>query len=255
MKLILPKNVFSAILKTALPQEYQTEILYQESSLICKSLEYNTSAIALIPSLELVNHRNLFVSNKIALSFDGVLSNSYFYFIEGEKKFQKIYLRGDISLNEILLAKILFAEKFSSQIDITLDTNKTVEKGRDYIIAGDENFHSWDYSSAISLSDEVSEMIDLPYVNFVFASQDKNALEKFNEQINPVDEKIDSDIANIIKELNLSEKAKEFLTENLGSVYFDMTDNEETAVNELIKLIFYHGIIDDIFEVKFLPSK
>ena len=129
MKLILPKNIFSSFLKPLLPPEYQNELMYQEFSLICKSLEYNTSAIALIPSLELVNHRNLFVSNKIALSFDGVLSNSYFYFIEGEKKFQRIYLRGDISLNEILLAKILFAEKFSSQIEITLDTNK-IRKGK-----------------------------------------------------------------------------------------------------------------------------
>lgn len=252
MKLILPKNVFSTILKTALPQEYQTEILYQESSLICKSLEYSTSAIALIPSLELINHRNLFVSNKIALSFDGTLSNSYFYFTEGEKNFQKIYLRGDISLNEILLAKILFSEKFSSQIEITLDTNKIAEKGRDYIIAGDENFHLWDYQSAISLADEVSEMIDLPYVNFVFASHDKEALEKFNKQIILIDEKIDSEFINIMKGLTLSEKAKEFIKVNLGSIYFDMTDNEENAVNELIKLIFYHGIIDDIFDVKFI---
>lgn len=251
MKLIMPKNVFSAILKTALPQKYQIDILYQESSLICKSLEYNTSAIALIPSLELINNRNLFVSKKIALSFDGVLSNSYFYFIEGEKRFQKIYLRGDISLNEILLAKILFAEKFSAQIEITLDTNKNLEKGRDYIIAGDENFHSCDYSSAISLADEVSEMIDLPYVNFVFASQDKEVIEEFNKQIEPIDERIDNETTNIIKELTVSENVKNFIIENLGSVYFDMTDNEENAVNELIKLIFYHGIIDDIFDIKF----
>jgi len=247
----MPKNVFSAILKTALPQKYQIDILYQESSLICKSLEYNTSAIALIPSLELINNRNLFVSKKIALSFDGVLSNSYFYFIEGEKRFQKIYLRGDISLNEILLAKILFAEKFSAQIEITLDTNKNLEKGRDYIIAGDENFHSCDYSSAISLADEVSEMIDLPYVNFVFASQDKEVIEEFNKQIEPIDERIDNETTNIIKELTVSENVKNFIIENLGSVYFDMTDNEENAVNELIKLIFYHGIIDDIFDIKF----
>ena len=133
-----------------------------------------------------------------------------------------------------------------------MDTNKTAEKGRDYIIAGDENFHLWDYQSAISLADEVSEMLDLPYVNFVFASQDKEALKEFHKQINPIDERIESEIVNIIKELNLSEKTKEFITENLGSIYFDVTDNEETAVNELIKLIFYHGIIDDIFDVKFL---
>ncbi len=252
MKLILPKNVFSTTLKAVLPQEYQSEILYQESSLICKSLEYTTSAVALIPSLELVNHRNLFVSNKIALSFDGVLSNSYFYFIEGEKKFQKIYLRGDISLNEILLAKILFAEKFSSQIEITLDTNKTVEKGSHYIIVGDENFYLFNYQTAISLADEVSEMIDLPYVNFVFASADKETIEMFNKQIVPINERIDDKLINAIKELNLSEKVKEFFVENLNSIYFNMTDNEETAINELIKLIFYHGIIDDMFDVKFV---
>ena len=252
MKLILPKNVYSTILKTALPHEYQSEILYQESSLICKNLEYNTSAVALIPSLELVNNRNLFVSKKIALSFDGALSNSYFYFGEGEKKFQKIYLRGDISLNEILLAKILFTEKFSSQIEITLDTNKTAEKGRDYIIVGDENFHLRNYQSAISLADEVSEMIDLPYVNFVFASHDKEALDKFNKQINPVDERIEIEMINIIKELTLSENVKEFFTQNFSSIYFDMTDNEETALNEFIKLIFYHGIINDMFDVKFI---
>ena len=75
----------------------------------------------------------------------------------------------------------------------------------------------------------------------------RDALEKFNKQINPIDERIESEIVNIIKELNLSDKTKEFLTENFGSIYFDMTDNEETALNELIKLIFYHGIIDDIF--------
>lgn len=252
MKLILPKNIFSAILKTALPQDYQLEILYKESSLICKSLEYNTSAIALIPSLELVNHRNLFVSKNISVSLDGVLSNAYFYFIEGEKRFHNIYLRGDISLNEIFLAKILFAEKYSAQIEITLDTNKIAEKGRDYIIAGDENFHLWNYQTAISLADEISEMIDLPYVNFVFASQDKEALEEFNKKIIPIDEKIDNEILHIVKGLTFPEKVTNYVMDNLGSVYFDMTENEENAINELIKLIFYHGIIDDMFDVKFI---
>jgi len=95
-------------------------------------------------------------------------------------------------------------------------------------------------------------MIDLPYVNFVFASHDKEALAEFNKRINPVDERTENEIINIIKTAALPEKTKEFLVENLGSVYFDMTDNEEAALNELIKLIFYHGIIDDMFDVKFV---
>jgi len=252
MKLILPENIFSSILEAVLPQKSGIEIFHQQSSLICKDLEYNTSAVALLPTLDLVNHRNLFVSSKLCVSLDGMLSNSYFYFIEQEKTFQKIFLRGDVSLNEIILTKILFSEMYSSEIELTLDTSKITEAGRDVIVVGDENFHSWNYQSAISLADEVAELLNLPYVNFVFASHDKKALEEFNKQINPIDERIDGDIINIIKELNLSDKAKEFITENLGSIYFDMTDNEETAVNELVKLIFYHGIIDDMFDVKFV---
>jgi hypothetical protein len=254
MKLIFPKNIFSSILNSVIPDELKKEVLYNESSLICKSLEYHTSAVALIPTLDLVNHRNLFVSQKIGISFDGVLSNAYFYFIEKEKSMQKLFLRGDVSINEILLSKIIFKELYSSPVDITLDTNKTLETNRDYIIAGDENFCLWNYQSSISIADEVSNLIDLPYVNFVFASPDKDSLIEFNKQVAAIniDKSIEENIGNILANLDIPTQAKEFVKENMDSIYFEMTGNEEDALNELIKLVFYHGIINDIFDVKFV---
>ncbi|MCX6171081.1 MAG: hypothetical protein NTX65_17235 [Ignavibacteriales bacterium] len=252
MKLILPKNIYSSILISELQKNEGFEISYKESPLISKDLEFNTSAIALIPSLDLINHRNLFVSNKLALAFDGALSNSYFHFIEGEKKIEKIYLRGDVSLNEILLTKILFSERYSANLEISLDPSKNVEKGKDFLVVGDENFTSWNVQNALSLADEASELLEYPYVNYVFASPDREALQKFNESVNAIDPIIEDQIEKIIDLLNISREAKSFITQNIGSLYFDMTDNELNAVNELIRLIFFHGIIEDMFDVKFL---
>ena len=252
MKIILPKNIFSSILVSELQKNEGAEISYKESSLISKDLEFNTSAIALIPTIDLINHRNLFVSNKLALAFDGALSNSYFHFLAGEKKIEKIYLRGDVSLNEILLTKILFSERYSANLEIALDPSKTAEKGKDFLVVGDENFTSWDFQNALSLADEASELMEFPYVNYVFTSPDREALQKFNESVNAVDSIIEEQIEKIIDPSILSAEAKSFIIQNIGSLYFDMTDNEVNAVNELIRLVFYHGIIDDMFDVKFL---
>ncbi|MHB8930515.1 MAG: hypothetical protein ACYC5R_07960 [Melioribacteraceae bacterium] len=252
MKIILPKNIFSSILVSELQKNEGFEISFKESSLISKDLEFNTSAIALIPTIDLINHRNLFVSNKLALAFDGALSNSYFHFVEGEKKIEKIYLRGDVSLNEILLTKILFSERYSANLEIALDPSKIAEKGKDFLVVGDENFTSWDFQNALSLADEASELMEFPYVNYVFASPDREALQKFNESVYTVDPIIEDQIEKIIDPSILSAEAKSFITQNIGSLYFDMTDNELNAVNELIRLVFFHGIIDDMFDVKFM---
>lgn len=248
----MPKNIYTSILASELLKIEGIEITYKESSFISKDLEFNTSAVALIPSLDLINHRNLFVSDKLAISFDGALSNSYLYFVEGQKNIEKIFLWGDVSLNEILLTKILFSERYGANLEIALDPSKNPERGKDFIVVGDENYNAWDFEKAISLADEASELLDLPYVNYVFASPDREALEMFNKSINPVDAKIEDQIENILNGIPLTEQAKTFIKTNLGSLYYDMTDNEVNAVNELIRLVFYHGIIDDMFEVKFI---
>ncbi len=251
MKLITPKNFFTSVLAEAINKN-ELELFFVEASLIGKELEYNTSAIGLIPSLDLINHRNLFVSSKYAVSFDGMLSNSFFYFHENERRFEKITLRGDVSLNDIILTKILFSERFSSQAEITLDTGNAPTKGKDYLVVGDENYSSWDFKKGISFSDEVSDMLDFPYVNFVFVSPDQNSLNTFHELIGQIDETIEDKIDTILPILNLPDKAKSFIKENLDSLYYQMTSNETEALNELIRLLFYHGIIEDLFDVKFV---
>jgi hypothetical protein len=88
----------------------------------------------------------------------------------------------------------------------------------------------------------------------VFASPDKDSLIEFNKQVAAIniDKSIEENIGNILANLDIPTQAKEFVKENMDSIYFEMTGNEEDALNELIKLVFYHGIINDIFDVKFV---
>ncbi|KAB2844186.1 MAG: hypothetical protein F9K45_05190, partial [Melioribacteraceae bacterium] len=114
MKVVIPQNIYAAIFAINLPGEIKNNIKVTASSLIANEIEKGNSDIGLMPTFDLINHKDFFVSGKAALSFDGILSNTYFYFVPGTEKISEIFLRGDISSNEIILSKILFSERFNS---------------------------------------------------------------------------------------------------------------------------------------------
>lgn len=252
MNLYLPKNIFSSIFESNIPENADIKIIKKESALLTKQLFNDPDAIALIPSLELLNHEDLLVSSKLSFSFDGNLSYSYMYFTENERMVDKIFMRADVTVNEVILTKILFSERYSIYPEITLDTSIQKQPEKDYVVSGDENFTSWNFEHGISFADEISDLIDLPYVNFIFASQNKNSLENFNNLFNEVDAKVEDNIDNILHPLSYSENVKSFIKENLGSIYFELTQNEIEALKELVKLTYYHEIIDDLFDINFV---
>lgn len=192
------------------------------------------------------------MSSKIGISFDGLLSSSYFYFIENQKRFEKILINGDVSINDFILSKILFEEKYSSKVELVLDTKNEIISNQNYIICGDYNFKSIYYEKGISLADEISDLLNLPYVNYLFVSQDKEQLIEFQNLFSDLDLKIENSAESTIQNLDLHIKSQKFIVENLGSVYYELTENEQDGFNELIKLIYYHGLVDDMFDVKFI---
>jgi predicted solute-binding protein len=252
MKIFSPKNIFTSILLESLPKDCGIEVQFTEAALACKKLEEDTSAVALMPSLELLNHQTLFVSSKFGISFDGALSNSMLHFFKSQRSLEKIFLRGDVSLNEIILTKILFSERYSTEIEINLETSSLPTGNKHYIIVGDENLRLWKSEEGISLSDEIADMLDFPYVNFVLASQDRESIATINKILEQSNRNTEEHIESIFSQLNYPQETVLFVKNNLDSVFFDLTENEEDAVNELIKLIYYRGLTDDMFDVKFV---
>jgi len=92
MNIIIPQNIYSALFAFSLPDNLKENIIIKESSLIIKELEKNKDNVGLIPSLDLLLHPEIFVSETFAVSFDGLLSNSYLYFMPEQNGLKKICL-------------------------------------------------------------------------------------------------------------------------------------------------------------------
>ena len=252
MNIIIPQNIYTTFFALSLPDEEKEKVIIRESSLIVKELEQSKESVGIIPSLDLLRHPDIFVSRKFALSFDGALSNSYFYFMPEQNKLNKILLHGDISANDLILCKILFPEQYGIEPELVLDNNPLDFTTNNYLISGLENDIFPVTNNGISFSDHIAEVLDLPYVNFVLASYGNENLKAFEEIITNISKIITSNLHDYLSKLRLNRKLSDFITENSESVYFDFTANEQQALDELLKLPYYHGIIDDIVEVKFV---
>lgn len=252
MNIAIPQNIYSAIFALSLPEKFKENLSVKESSLIAKEIEQGNYDIGLIPSCDLLSHKELYISKNIALSFDGPLSNSYLYFIPEQNKFDKIYLRGDISSNEILLSKILFSERFDIEAEFTIDSSPIEFENKNYLIAGIENNDYFIKHNGISFSDQFAELIDYPYVNFVLAAKEKQTLIDFAAEVKELDTKIDGELDQYIDKLDLESNLRTYLIENFDSIYYELTDNELDGLNEMLRLPYYHGIIKEVVELNFV---
>jgi len=251
MKFGIPQNVFAALFAFSLNDNYKMAVSGASSAILAKQTMAGEYDLALIPTCDLLTHKELFVSKKAAISFDGELSNSYLYF-RGGGAIDSFYMRGDVTSNEIILSKLVFQEKLKKDIDVTLDTGDFDTDAKNYIISGMENFENSLYEKGLSFSDQVADMIDYPYVNFVVASKSKEVIEGFNKSLVSLDKKIEDNVDTYLANAGLDDKLTSLIKNKLDQVYFELTDNEIEGLNEMLRLPFYKGLIKEIVEVKYV---
>ncbi len=252
MKLVIPKNLYSALFALSLPDEIKERIKVESSSFINREIESGNADIGLMPSCDLIKHKDLFISRRIGVSFDGLLSNAYIYLIPESREFFDIYLNGDISTNEIILTKILFKERFNSDISIHLDTKEVDRKVRNYVIIGNDNTIEENFKMGISFSDQIAEMLSRPYVNFVLASKEESALKEFTNDMNDWDKKIEDRLDDYLAKIKESEEVKSFIKSNFNSIYYEITENEIEALYDLLNLPFYHGMMESMIDLRWV---
>jgi predicted solute-binding protein len=252
MKLVIPSNIYSAFFALSLNDDQKAEVVSKPSSLITNELQTGNADIALIPSLDLIKHKELYISNKFGISFDGYLSNSYLYFKPNQNDFKSLLVRGDISTNEIILSKIIFAEMYDSQIEIKLDTTETNLDESNYLICGDDNFKAKFFNKGLSFSDEVAELLDFPYTHYLLASKDKTLLENFIKTLDSLDKRIEDNLGKYLQTMNYKTDVQEIIKANMNTVYYEITDNESEGLNELLRLPYFHGLIEEVVEIKFV---
>lgn len=247
MKLFFPDNIFSRILVNQLDEDLKSEIVFNPSVNISTMVKQN-GTVGLIPTLDLITNKDLFVSKGVGISFEGTLSNSYIYYAN-QSDVSEIKIAGDISTVEIILSKILFNELYKKDININIQTKLPAKDNNDnIIIVGDDNFRDERINGAISFAEEVVEVISAPFVNFILASPKSDLLDEYGEKMKShlnngklKSSKVDFDLA-----------GASFIQNNLDKVFFNLNEQDIEGINQLIRLPFYYGILKNIIEVKFL---
>ena len=94
MKLFFPDNIFSRILINQFDEELKSNIVFNPSANIT-SMVKETETVGLIPMMDLITNKDLFVSKEVGISFEGTLSNSYIYY-SNKSEFNEIKMAGDV---------------------------------------------------------------------------------------------------------------------------------------------------------------
>ncbi|MCP4971757.1 MAG: hypothetical protein GY932_14320 [Arcobacter sp.] len=252
MNLIIPNNIYTALFALCAKDKQEINLIVKESSLITRELLTVENSVALIPSLDLIQHKDLFVSKNYSISFTDVLSNSYLYFSSESEAINNLILKGDISSNEVILSKIVFKEKFNLSPEISLDTSENILTDKTYLISGSNNWVDDKFEKAASFSEYISESLDVPYINFVLASNDEEVLKEFVAKLDKLNLALESKIDSFLKDLDYSEIATHFIKEAITSVSFDTTEENIFALEELLQMVFFHQVYDELIDVNFV---
>ena len=250
MRLVFPNNFITRLIIDAAPIELKGSIEFKPSSLLTSEILKDDNAAALIPVTDLLKYHDLFVSKSFGISFEGSLCNSFIYFSSGEWKINEIYLSGDITTLEAIFVKILFKEIYDSETEIKINTSSKLPIDNNSLLVGDENFHGNLLSRGISFSDEIIELISLPFVNFILASKNEKKLKEINEQLPNIQNGIYESIEQGKIDPDFSEAASEYIKKNVSSIVLNLDTNDIEGINQLIRLPYYHGIVKEIIEIK-----
>jgi hypothetical protein len=250
-KLILPQNLFAKIFVSELLNSENLQIEYAPSALISKHIIQEDNSIGLIPTMDVLSFKDIFISSDLGLSFNALLSNSYLHFKEGQETIEEIFLKGDVSSNDIILSQILFKEFYDVEIKSTLIKDKLVSNNQNILIVGDENFESELFLNGLSFSEEIIELISAPYVNFVLASSSESLLRNFTHSHKA---NFSSGHPKKIETLltGYPETSLDFISVNIQHVVYDLEEQDIEGIKTLLQLPYFHGIVKDMVDIKFV---
>ena len=245
MKIISPDNYFAKMFFHNFEKGTKDNIRFTSSSLIMAELLNGDNSIALIPLTDLIRNKDIHLSRSYGLSFEGGLSNSYIYYGRDSKNVTELNLSGDVSSCEVILSKLLFKELYNTEIEITLKTGSGFEDDKNYIIAGNMNFIEDLFVRGFSFAEEVVELINLPYVNYVFASKDPGLLKEFNSLATAPVNKFLENSEDAIREI-IPPNLQEYFAANLSTLIFKYNEQDIEGIEQVLRLPYFHGIINDI---------
>lgn len=251
MNIYFPNNIFTRLITSALPGRLGEGVNYLPGAMVTGEILNDESSVGLIPSFDLIKHKELFVSKSFGISFESHLCNSYLYFQEG-RDIGSIYLAGDVTSNEAVGAKLILKELYSSEVELNLLKDINDMEGKNVLLVGDDNFAGGKFTGGLSFAEEITEVLSLPYVNYLLVSRDSSLLEKFHLSAGDIQKRIYEIAGEGNFERGLPDAARGKIREGLSSFICRLDDQDLEGLEQLLRLPFFHEIIQDIIEIKFV---
>jgi predicted solute-binding protein len=250
MQFFFPDNVFSRILFNNLPEEDKNLISFKESAALSMEVRKDPSSIALMPVSDIITNKDFFVSSSLGISFEESLCNSCIYYNSEEETINEFKLAGDISTLEAIIGLIFFKENYELDFKMNIALNDDELNTSDHILTGDKNFIDNKYERGISFAEEIIELISAPFVNYVLASGSDKNLKKYSDKFSEAMKNLNKQ--DIVIPGSFSEETKSFIKENLPSVIYNLDEQDQEGIRQIVSLPFYHGIIKDMIDIKFV---
>jgi hypothetical protein len=138
-------------------------------------------------------------------------------------------------------------------VDVTpvLSKNPEDHKNENTLIVGDENYEKELFLNGLSFAEEIIELLDAPYVNFALSSSSDILLKDFADKYR--DNLLQGHTHDYEKLLDkVTRTSLDFISVNIQHIVFDLEDQDLEGIKSLLQLPYYHGIIKDIIDVKFV---
>jgi hypothetical protein len=252
MNIYFPSNFFSRVIAGQLPPYLQENISFMPASVITTKVMQDDLSLGLIPTTDLIQHNELFVSGKFGISFEGSFCNSYLYYKKDEKKLDTVHLHGDISSLEALFVKILFKEFYNTDIELKLAAGGSEALENNSLVVGDLNMKDSSLFMGISFAEEMIELVNLPFVNYVLASKGDDMIEEFHTYLSEINEEVDIQPALSGFKFQISEDMRNYIASSISSLVYKLDEQDIEGITQLLRLPYYYGIIKDILEIKFI---
>ena len=250
MKIFFPDNIFSKILFNNLPEEDKDLISFKESAALSMEVRKDSSSLVLMPVSDIITNREFFISSSLGISFEESLCNSYIYYNSEKEIIDEFKLAGDISTVEAIIGLIFFKENYELDFKMNIALNDNELASSNHILTGDKNFVGEKYEKGISFAEEIIDLISSPFVNYVLASGDDKNLKKYSDRFSEAMENLNKQDIDIPGDF--SDETKSFIKENLPTVIYNLDEQAKEGIRQVISLPFYHGIIKDIIDIKFV---
>jgi chorismate dehydratase len=167
--------------------------------------------------------------------------------------------------SEIILAKIILAEKFPNE-DAVTDAVQFIPMlpDRDAMLSRADaalmiNFHpvrqSNEHPFALDLVEEWNEFTGLPYVHGVWIGHDAPEMDEIVASLVHARDRGAEHLAETAEVLSRERNIpREFAQQYLSSFSYSMGDDEQQGFSEFIRYAYYHGVIRDIPELNFFET-